>query len=322
MTALFVGLVLLSASVHAEPTAQAAAPTQAASQAAAAQRYHVVELYNSDTTTVEALLGVMEKLGATREKAEPILEKVDKNGKAVAVLGSQQACEDAAALFHEIGMKTEVRVLKASDLPSEYDNSDVVVAGTAELNELLEGGEGVLVAFYAPWCQHCKAIVPELKQAATTLKKEGFHVAAVDCEASPAIARQLGIKGYPTIAWLKLEDENLLMAGHRGAGDADSLVRFVQKASQASRAEASSEEPAVAVESEATGSAEAGEAVEAAAATGAAAKSKLGMSKLGKSKVSAEESKATGGVEKAKTPAEAEAAASEPQPAANTEEAA
>ena len=128
---LILALLLPVAAVLAEPAAQAATTASAARA-----QYHVVEVQNSESTTVEALLAVLDKLGADKEKAMPIIEKIDKIGKAVVVLGTKENCDEAAELFHEIGMVTEVRQLKASDLPSPYDDSDVVSAGTAELNEV------------------------------------------------------------------------------------------------------------------------------------------------------------------------------------------
>ena len=67
------------------------------------------------------------------------MRTVDKDGKAVVVAGSKESCEEAAAVFHEIGMKTEVRLLSKDDLPkqetgpSEYDDSDVRHGSTRAL---------------------------------------------------------------------------------------------------------------------------------------------------------------------------------------------
>jgi len=142
------GLVLsglASASDAAAPTAAAAAAGASTQQA---QGYHVVEIFKGDSLPSEQLLKVLVDLGADKEKSDELIKKVDAKGKAVVVAGSKESCEDAAEHFTKIGMKTEVRPLVTSDLPSEYDESDVVVAGPTKLNELLEADDaGVLVAF-------------------------------------------------------------------------------------------------------------------------------------------------------------------------------
>lgn len=147
-TTLLCALALLAPAAVGAVQAQAAQATQAPPAA----QYHVVEVQNSDSITVEQLLEVITgKLGASKEKAMPLIERIDKYGKAVVVAGSKDACEEAAQHFTAIGLKTEVRPLSASDIPTVYDDSDVIPAGATKLKELLETGEGVLVTFYAPW---------------------------------------------------------------------------------------------------------------------------------------------------------------------------
>ena len=191
----------------AAPAAQAQASQEAA--AAAAGGYHVVVVHNSESTSAEALVKVLtEKFNTDREKVLPLIEKIDKEGKAVVIAGSKDSCDAAALLFEEIGLKTEVRPLDATDMPSEYDNSDVVVGGAKQLTEALSKPDGILVAFHAPWCGpcrrtaaalpptlrgacglargrcgHCKGMVEPLKEAATTLKAQGTVVMAIDGQA-------------------------------------------------------------------------------------------------------------------------------------------
>jgi len=314
----------LTLTLLASLTAQAGAAAQAAAQAGAqAQQYHVVEVFNSDTTTAEQLLNVLTELGAKEEAARPLIDKIDKNGKAVVVAGTESACMEAAKAFQDIGMKTEVRLLVAADVPSPYDESDVIVAGAEELQEALSAGEGVLVVFYAPWCGHCHTVVPAVKEAATELKAEGLRVAAIDGQQSPRTAAHLGVRGYPTIMWLQTVqqpsgEDAIAMANYNGPRDAASLVKFV-KAAHAASAVKSKMPKGAAPESAVTAATEGGEATKKAEAGEAPAtepevvadapkgESKLSGSKLGGSKLAG--GAAGGGIQRAKMPAQAEAEA-------------
>jgi len=288
--------------------------------AAAAYGYHVVELTHSKDVKEDMLTSVfVDKLGAEKEKVAPALKKLEEAGKAVVVAGSKDACDQAAAEFRELGMTVEVRPLVASDMPSPYDDSDVITADAAQLKDLLQEGP-ILLAMSATWCGHCKAMVPELKAAATALKAKGVKVVVVDTDLAPGVAQQLGVTMLPSVMWLHPVGENLAKADYQGQRDADSLVQFAEAAAKAiaDRAAEPGFEPA------ADGKAAGAQASEAADGAAAATGSKIGKSKVGMSKVgqtagadtAAEEKRASSkvgleAVKQAKTPAEADAAAAE-----------
>ena len=86
---------------------------------------------------------------------------------------------------------------------SEYADSDVIEANTAQLQEMVaDASMGTLVTFYAPWCGHCIKMVPEFKKAATMLKASNIRAAAVNSDNEPGLAQSLGIRGFPTIRFV------------------------------------------------------------------------------------------------------------------------
>ena len=66
--------------------------------------------------------------------------------------------------------------------------------------EVLDIEKPTFVAFTAPWCGHCKRLVPEYERAAETLSGV-IKFANVDCDAekNKQTCAQYGVQGFPTI---------------------------------------------------------------------------------------------------------------------------
>ncbi|KFD54294.1 hypothetical protein M513_04836 [Trichuris suis] len=56
-----------------------------------------------------------------------------------------------------------------------------------------------LVMLYAPWCGHCKRLLPTFDQVARALSGSHVQVAKLDCTKYPSLANKLRVNGYPTI---------------------------------------------------------------------------------------------------------------------------
>lgn len=58
----------------------------------------------------------------------------------------------------------------------------------------------VFVKFYAPWCGHCKKMIPDYAQLASVMHEEGgVPIVKVDATVETSIAGRYGISGYPSL---------------------------------------------------------------------------------------------------------------------------
>ncbi|XP_055710332.1 protein disulfide-isomerase A6 homolog [Phlebotomus papatasi] len=78
-------------------------------------------------------------------------------------------------------------------------SSDVVDLTPANFDRLVLQGDSVwIVEFYAPWCGHCKNLVPEYQKVATALKGVA-KVGAINADEHKSLAGQYGVQGFPTL---------------------------------------------------------------------------------------------------------------------------
>ena len=88
------------------------------------------------------------------------------------------------------------------------EGADTVVLTGDNFKELVTDQDSVgwLIIFYAPWCGHCKAALPEWNEAATAMKKEKrIKFGMINCDEHKSECGNYGIRGYPTIKWRKKE---------------------------------------------------------------------------------------------------------------------
>ncbi|EDW63888.1 protein disulfide-isomerase A6 homolog [Drosophila virilis] len=91
-------------------------------------------------------------------------------------------------------------VLVASNSIAFYSPADDVVELTASDFEstVLQDDAIWIVQFYAPWCSHCQAMLPEYKQLAKALKGV-IKLGAVNSELHTELTAKYEIRGFPLI---------------------------------------------------------------------------------------------------------------------------
>jgi len=89
--------------------------------------------------------------------------------------------------------------LKSEEIPSSNDEPVKVVVAKQFDDIVNAEDKDVLIEFYAPWCGHCKQLVPKYEELATKLKDEpSIVIAKMDATAND-VPSPYQVTGFPTI---------------------------------------------------------------------------------------------------------------------------
>lgn len=94
------------------------------------------------------------------------------------------------------------------------------------------GNKPCMALFYAPWCGHCKSLMPTWDQMSS---QHGAHMTKVNCDDNKDMAEKHGIAGFPTIKFCHngLNDGNNTTE-YQGDRSPDDLTKFMMSNVQAS----------------------------------------------------------------------------------------
>lgn len=107
------------------------------------------------------------------------------------------------------------------------EEDGVLVLTQDNFQSAIDSNDHILVEFYAPWCGHCKQLVPEYSKAAQKLSADGHAIklAKVDATQHTALAEQYGVRGYPTLKFFKKKT----IVDYGGGRTSEDIVNWLLK---------------------------------------------------------------------------------------------
>jgi protein disulfide-isomerase A1 len=111
--------------------------------------------------------------------------------------------------------------------------SSVAVYTDANIEQALSENPFVMIEFYAPWCGHCKRLLPEYEEAAEIIGNKAV-LGKLDATVEKNSAKKYGISGYPTVLWF---ENGVMKEEYDGQRKAKDIAKWVQEKISASKVE-------------------------------------------------------------------------------------
>lgn len=107
------------------------------------------------------------------------------------------------------------------------EEEDVAVLGNDNFDTFLAANPIVFVKFYAPWCGHCKSMIPAYTKLAQRMKNQenGVAIGKVDATVHNELGSKYGVQGFPTLK-LFINGEPI---DYSGAREEDPMFNWLMK---------------------------------------------------------------------------------------------
>jgi protein disulfide-isomerase A6 len=91
---------------------------------------------------------------------------------------------------------------KESGNPKKGEGKVIELTESSFNSDVLKSDDLWFVLFYAPWCGHCKSLMPDWTLAAAETDKI-VHFGKLDCTAHQSVCSNYSVQGYPTMKFFK-----------------------------------------------------------------------------------------------------------------------
>ena len=104
-------------------------------------------------------------------------------------------------------------------------DKNIMILTDSTFDKAIQKYENVFVVFYAPWCGHCKKLIPDLEKISIILSQDNIIIAKVDATKEKKLAKKYKISSYPTLKFYK---DNAVV-NYSGSRTEKNLIEFAKK---------------------------------------------------------------------------------------------
>merc|ERR1711890_99168 len=124
--------------------------------------------------------------------------------------------------------------LMSEEIPEDWDKEGVkVLVGKNFHSVAMDTAKDVLVEFYAPWCGHCKQLVPVWDKLGEKYKDhKSIVIAKIDSTANEL--EEIKVQGFPTIKLIKKGSNEIV--DYNGERTLEGFVKFSEGGAEAEAA--------------------------------------------------------------------------------------
>lgn len=108
---------------------------------------------------------------------------------------------------------------------SNNKDSELLTSATFDAKVINQITHVSFVLFFAPWCGHCKAVMPDWNRLNSSNTDSKIKIYKVDCTAEQSLCQRYQVGGYPTI---KAIGPKGVVEDYNSTRDYDTLLSFIK----------------------------------------------------------------------------------------------